>query len=259
MRQFVKRRGRPAPGSIPEALDMFRAEVRFYREIAPVVGVRVPACHRAEITPDGTALVLEDLSDWAPGADPVAHAQVLSGLHRRWAGTAPARWPWLRPVGAAVDLVGALYDRTWPRLAERADLPGPVRVLGNRLVGRLPEAVRQVRSAGPPTLVHGDSSARNVRTGTDGVIALLDWEDVSAAPGSVDLAWLLLSSVPAPRWDEVAAAYGDCAGLVTVLPAVVVQGLLTVAGTAEGSAEARGWAERLAEAERRLAGDNLDH
>jgi hypothetical protein len=40
MHGHVKRRGLPAPGSIPEALDMFRSEVRFYREIAPVIGVR---------------------------------------------------------------------------------------------------------------------------------------------------------------------------------------------------------------------------
>jgi hypothetical protein len=51
---YVKRRGRPAPGSIPEVLDIFRAEVRFYLQIAPVAGVRVPACYRAD-TPAGSA------------------------------------------------------------------------------------------------------------------------------------------------------------------------------------------------------------
>ena len=59
MDAYVKRRRCPAPGSISEALDSFQAEVRFYREIAPVVGVRVPACYRAEGTDDGTVLVLE--------------------------------------------------------------------------------------------------------------------------------------------------------------------------------------------------------
>ena len=51
---------------------MFESEVRFYREIAPVVGVRVPACYQAEENEDGTLLVLEDLSDWTPGAEPAA-------------------------------------------------------------------------------------------------------------------------------------------------------------------------------------------
>ena len=81
---YVKRRARPAPGSIPAVLDMFRAEVRFYREIAPVAGVRVPACYQASETSDGTVLVLEDLSAWPEGADPVAAAGVLAGLHARW-------------------------------------------------------------------------------------------------------------------------------------------------------------------------------
>jgi hypothetical protein len=40
MRTFVKRRDVAAPGSIPDVLDMFRSEVRFYREVAPVIGVR---------------------------------------------------------------------------------------------------------------------------------------------------------------------------------------------------------------------------
>src|SRR5215471_16854468 len=117
MAVHVKRRGRPKRGSISEALDSFRAEVRFYAEIAPVVGVRVPACYRAEDTDEGTVLVLEDLAGWQPGADPLAAARVLSGMHRQWAGQARARWPWLRRPGAAVDLVEELFARVWPELA----------------------------------------------------------------------------------------------------------------------------------------------
>lgn len=69
MHGHVKRRSWPEPGSIPDVLDMFRCEVRFYREIAPVAGVRVPACYQVEETAEGTLLVLEDLSAWQPGAD----------------------------------------------------------------------------------------------------------------------------------------------------------------------------------------------
>ncbi|MFG2057192.1 phosphotransferase family protein [Micromonospora sp. NPDC048930] len=253
VRGFVKRRGVPEPGSIPEALDMFRAEVRFYREIAPVVGVRVPTCLHAEVTPEGTTLVLEDLSSWQPGADPIAHAQLLSRLHQRWAGLAPLRWPWLRPVGAAADLVGALFDRTVPTLAARPDLPADLRTLAERLVGQVPKVEQEIASAGPLTLVHGDASAVNVRTGPTGELALLDWEDVSAAPGVTDLAWLLLSSVDPSQWAAVTAAYGPAEHLTTVLPAVVVQGLLCFADTAEGSAEAHAWVGRLNAAAHRLA------
>jgi hypothetical protein len=250
---FVKRRGLPAPGSIPDVLDMFRAEVRFYREIAPVAGVRVPECFRADDDADETLLVLEDLSAWLPGADPVAAAGVLAGMHQRWAGQADARWPWLRQVGAAADLVEELYERTWPLLAARNELPRRVADLGAHLVGRVCAAEAAVAEGGPITLVHGDASLANMRTGPDGEVALLDWEDVSAAPGVLDLAWLLVSSVDPARWPEVIDAYGPAPGLGQVLPAVIVQGLLSLADTPAESAEAYGWIARLGQAALLLA------
>ena len=253
MRVHVKRRDRPAPGSISEALGSFRAEVRFYREIAPVFGVRVPACYQAEDTGEGTVLVLEDFAEWRPGADPLAAAGVLSGMHQRWEGQAQARWPWLRPVGAAAELVEELFARVWPGLAIRADLTPPVGMLGGRLVRTVAESERAISFAGPLTLVHGDASLSNMRTGPDGQVVLLDWEDVSAAPGVLDLAWLLVSSVEPARWDEVIDAYGLAAGLMRVLPAVAVQGLLSLSDTPAGSAEATAWIRRLEMAATRLS------
>lgn len=250
MEGFVKRRPVPARGSIPWALGMFRAEVRFYRQIAPQLDVRVPVCHRASDTEDGTLLVLEDLSDWNVGADPQVHAALLAQLHGRWEGIAASRWPWLRGVGAAAELVGDLFDSSWPSLAERPDLPREVTELGERLFGRVVLAETAVADAGPLTLVHGDASWRNVRTSTAGELVLLDWEDVSALPGIIDLAWLLLSSVEPERWPDVVAAYGTSEGLSTVLPAVAVQGLLCLADAPLDSAEASGWLGRLHNAQR---------
>lgn len=245
----MKRRGQPVPGSIPDVLDIFRSELRFYREVAPVAGVRVPICYQAEETDDGTVLVLEDLSAWRPGADPAAAARLLSGMHRRWDGQVTVRWPWLRPVGAAADLVQDLFGQTWPRLAARGDLSRSVAELGGRLAGRVADADRAVAGAGTVTLVHGDASMLNMRTGPGGEVVLLDWEDVSAAPGALDLAWLLVSSVEPAKWDEVVAAYGPADGLADgltkVLPSVMVQGLFSLSDTAEGSAEATAWIGRL--------------
>lgn len=224
---------------------MFRAEVRFYREVAPVAGVRVPACYLAEETSTGTVLMLEDLSAWRPGADPLAAARTLSVMHRRWSGRAAVRWPWLRPVGAAAHLVADLYDRSWPGLSTRRALGPGARALGAALAGRVVQTERAISVAGPATLVHGDASLANMRTSPGGDIALLDWEDVSAAPGLLDLAWLLVSSVDPAGWDDVIAAYGSPAGLADVLPAVAVQGLLSISELPPGSAEESGWADRL--------------
>ncbi|MBM7789450.1 phosphotransferase family protein [Tenggerimyces flavus] len=249
---FVKRRARPEPGSIPEALGMFAAEVRFYREIAPTVGVRVPACFSATEDDRGTLLELEDLTAWTPGADPVAVARLLAALHERWRSDAADRWPWLRRPGAAVDLVGSLFDSTWPAVARRTDCTPATFALGERLRGRLPAIVGDAATAGPLTLVHGDASMRNVRTSPDGEIALLDWEDVGVGPGLGDLAWLLVSSVSAPQWDDTIAAYGTSVGLRPALLAAVSQGILSYADSPDGSAEALGWLSRLDEAARRL-------
>lgn len=110
MRAHVKRRAHPAPGSIPAVLDIFRSEVRFYQEIAPVIGIRVPACYQCAQTSQGTVLVLEDLSAWQPGADPVRPLVCCrrctgGGNSRRWCGghgcVRPARRPiWWRTARA---------------------------------------------------------------------------------------------------------------------------------------------------------------
>jgi hypothetical protein len=253
MAPHVKRRGLPEPGSIPAALDIFRCELRFYREIAPVVGVRVPDCYAADESADGTSLVLEDLSAWRPGADPVVAAGVLAVLHRRWEGQAARRWPWLRQAGAAVDLIEQLYARTWPALAARPDMPADLAGLGASLLGQVAAADYAAGSAGPGTLVHGDASTANMRTGPDGEVALLDWEDVSAAPGVLDLSWFLVSSVDPDAWQDVIAAYGPAGQLAEALPSAVAQGFFSFSDTEAGSADATAWIGRLRAANRLLA------
>lgn len=251
MQEFVKRRQWAPEGSIPAALGMFESEVRFYREIAPVVGVRVPACIGATQDDAGTLLRLEDLSSWSSGADPVAVAGELKRLHARWEGTALDRWSWLRVPGIAADLIGDAYDRLWPRVASRPDLDTQVRHLGEFLVGKVEAAEHAEGAAGPLTLCHGDTSATNLATGPSGEIAFLDWEDVRWAAGVTDLAWLLVSSVRPETWDEVIDAYGD-GGVDDVLPSVAAQGFFALGDVPEGSPEARARMDRLSEVARRL-------
>ncbi len=231
---------------------MFVAEVRFYREIAPVIGVRVPECLKAEDDAGATLLWLEDLSDWRPGAKPTEAARVLAGMHDRWQGIACTRWPWLRKPGEAADVVGSYFDGTWPAISIRPECTTPLRDLGERLVGRIPVVERLAATAGPATLVHGDASLLNLRTSASGEVALLDWEDVGVGPGVGDLAWLLVSSVDPALWDETISAFGQAAHLVEALPAASSQAILSLADTSLGSDEARGWVRRIEEAIRRM-------
>jgi len=245
VKEFVKRRTPALAGSIPAVLDMFRSEVRFYREIAPHLSLRVPQCYASSEEADGTRLVLEDLSHWEPGADPIRVAELVADHHRRWEGAAEGRWPWLRRVGAAVDLIAALFDRTWTQLEARPDLRPAVRRLGESLVGRITEVEWAEAGTGALTLVHGDCATGNLRTSPDGEIVFLDWEDVRLASGAVDLAWLLITSVEPGRWDDVRAAYGPCPDLLSVLPCAASQGLLGLAGLEEGSGAAVALVGRL--------------
>ena len=248
---FVKSREPARPGSIPDRLQMFTREVRFYTEIAPTVGVRVPAAFRAEERDGSTVLELEDLSSWREGADPEAAARALASLHGRWVERAEETWPWL-PRPDASDLVGALFDARWSVLRGRSDITDAVRRLGDALVGEVIAVERVAHAAGPHTLTHGDASAPNLRTGPDGEVAFLDWEDVGSGPGICDVAWFLMSSVEPPDWDRVLDVYGHSHGLGEALPAIGVQALLSLADEDEGSVDALEWVGRLEEASARL-------
>lgn len=250
MTVFTKRREAAEPGTIPDVLQMFPREVRFYREVAPYVGLRTPACYLAEEHAGATHLELEDLSSWRRGADPDVAARTLRDLHTRWEGSAVERWPWLpRPDVSA--LVGTMYDEAWASARHRPELTGSVRDLGDSLVGRVPEVERRAEASGPVTFTHGDASALNMRTSPDGEVAVLDWEDYGAGPGIVDLAWHLISSVAPEDWDTALAAYGDTTGLSDALPSVAVQGLLSFAFE-EGHGDAGEWVVALEEAARRI-------
>jgi aminoglycoside/choline kinase family phosphotransferase len=229
---FIKRREPAARGSIPDVLAMFVNEVLFYREVAPVIGVRVPACLTAQEDNGSTLLELENLADWTEGADPVQAARLLAAMHTRWA---------------------ELFDATWPDVTGRPELSPAARAFGERLVGRVPAVERRAARAGPETLVHGDASARNMRTSPTGELALLDWEDVGRGPGMADLAWLLVSSVDPAEWDTTIDAYGGSAGLRDGLPSATVQAFLSFAAEPRGSEQALSWVVRIEAAARRLA------
>jgi Ser/Thr protein kinase RdoA (MazF antagonist) len=251
---FEKRRDPAPPGSIPDVLDMWVSEVRFYREIARAIDVRVPELLGSTIAADGgTRLVLEDLSAWSPGGDSVSVARVLRSLHAAWMGTAQARWPWLRLAGAAAELIGTAFDRAWPALAARGDLTPAVRAVGEGLVGHVVEAELAEAGAGPLTLCHGDACLGNVFTSPSGEIALVDWEDVRCGPGASDLAWLLVSSVAPHRWDAVIEAYGSSVGLREALPASMAQELHVLRQLPEGDPAAAASMECLAAAHEWLA------
>jgi hypothetical protein len=69
------------------------------------------------------------------------------------------------------------------------------------------------------------------------------------------MARLWVSSVQPARWDDVIAAGGSSQGLTEVLPAVAVQGILSMSDMPEGSEAAAGWNSRLEETAARLTSE----
>jgi aminoglycoside phosphotransferase (APT) family kinase protein len=243
---FVKERRRPEVGSIPDLLSMFEHELRFYVEIAPVLGVRVPDCYEASESSEGFRLVLEDLTSWRAGGHPLDVAVVLAEMHRRWEHEAEQRWPWLQRAGRAAAAIGELYDRVWETMSARGDLTPAVTAFASGLVGQVARLENNEGKSSRPTLIHGDASLRNVRSSPTGEIAFVDWEDVRSASGEVDLAWLLVSSVAPEQWDEVIDVYApDRDEFIAALFAAGAQGVLALSDCEEDSAEARVWVQRL--------------
>ena len=109
----------------------YRAEIAFYRELAPTLDVDVPHCHLAVANGDATSftLVLEDMAPAVQG-DQIAGAPVdavaaaarnLSGLHApRWCDPSWLGASWLQPSGPAAHLyVADLVSGALPQLAAR--------------------------------------------------------------------------------------------------------------------------------------------
>lgn len=219
------------PGGNPEArataAGAYRTEVRFYQRLAPTVAVRVPRCHHAWCTDDGTdfLLLLDDLAPAVQGdqlagctaAEATRAVQTLAGLHGpRWCDPTLAD-----PDGAAL----AAVDEEQAGLL--ADVLGPmtdvfVDRMGDRLAPEDREVLERIPSVAGPWLlgraerfapVHGDYRVDNLMFGPDGTVTAVDWQTVSLGLPARDLAFLCATSLTVDdrraHEGEVVSAYWD--------------------------------------------------
>ncbi len=183
------------------ATGMGAREVRFYRDLAPTLHLRVPEVYGAADDPsDGAFVVLmEDLvasgcrvPDGTVGFGPDAVAGALEGLAELHARFAPAAArasvaDWIRPnrdpgTYGAVRLQEAL-DRHRGRISD------DFATIAGWYVAD-PLALQQVWHGGPVTVVHGDAHLGNCFTDGDR-IGFLDWGIVQQAPAMRDVSYLL--------------------------------------------------------------------
>jgi aminoglycoside phosphotransferase (APT) family kinase protein len=194
------------------AMRLGETEVRFYREIAPELDLRIPRAWVARATPDGArfVLLLEELA--AGGArfvevgervDRIRAAAVMRALARLHA----AYWEsprfatdlaWVRSLEnrrGDLPLERALSTAMVRRAVARQAAPDPVLRGAARLVCERRDALEAFWAEGPRTLVHGDCHVGNLFFEGDGV-GFLDWQVLARAPGLRDVAYFLCNSLP---------------------------------------------------------------
>lgn len=185
-------------------LGLYAKEVRFYREIAPQLDVRVPATYAAEVSEDGSSFILlfEDLAPQRGGnqlescsIEDARHAIVqAAAIHApSWRNPAILGLDWLQPDESASAQVRALYPQAHALFAQRyADVLEPEFM---ELCAQLAASDAWLARAHEPLgLVHGDFRLDNMLFGIGNgaePIAVLDWQTLTIGNPLTDIGYFL--------------------------------------------------------------------
>lgn len=194
----------PGGHMIGQMMRVWEREHHFYRELAPLMGIRVPAA-LVNIA-DPPCLVLEDLSPAVAG-DHVAGATLdqaeravdtLAQFHAAW-----FEQPLLQELSWMPGLddpqiltIGPMFEVGWPMFLERFGESLPERCLRwcEQFVGGIPQWIAGHIDE-PTTLVHGDYRLDNLFFADDGSVAVIDWQLAMRAPGQTDLVYFCANNL----------------------------------------------------------------
>ncbi|QIQ86341.1 phosphotransferase [Erythrobacter sp.] len=186
-------------------MGLYAKEVCFYREAAPLLGVRVPDVLAAHVSEDGARQVIlfEDLAP-ARGGDQIAGCGIEDARAAIRQAAAIHAGSWQRR-----DLLEARWIAPQPELSARiaAMYPQAQAVFRERYAGTLePEfmalceelattpAFFERDNSNPQCLVHGDFRLDNMLFDIKGgaePIAVLDWQTVTTGKAMTDVAYFL--------------------------------------------------------------------
>jgi aminoglycoside phosphotransferase (APT) family kinase protein len=205
----------------------YRAEVDFYKTVAPTLAVPLPICYHSAISGDAQNFVLL-LADLAPAVQgdqlagctrDAARAAVvaLAGLHGpRWCDPAWTDFastvmpkPDAQAAAGLADLARMAADMFLERLGDR------MTDLNRETLHAFPSAVARWLVLHPDryALLHGDYRLDNLMFSPDGSVTVVDWQTISVGLPARDLAYFLSTSLfPEDRLaherDLVAAYHG---------------------------------------------------
>lgn len=189
---------------IGEMMRVWEREHCFYRDIAPLMEIRIPGALVNVLDPP--CLVLEDLAPAVVG-DHVAGA-TLAQAERSMDVLALHHASWFEhPLLPTLDWMPGLDDPSiltlsdtfaigWPLFLERFGGELPERCLRwcERFVEGIPEWIVGHYDE-PVTLTHGDFRLDNLFFSDDGSVAVIDWQLSMRAPGQADFVYFCANNL----------------------------------------------------------------
>lgn len=192
-----------------DELNAFQREIRFYKEVASNVPIRLPILYFSVDEPPAYSMVMEDLSSYTPGDQVIgmhrgqvmATVEILAKLQAKyWNNNALERLNWMPTTNA----VGIDYQDKWGSFVEHfgsfVDSKGLD--VGERLGKTIPWLEEEIEKR-PKTIVHTDLREDNLLFGdpdSDEAILILDWQLAIRSIGVFDVARIIGGSeLPSER------------------------------------------------------------
>lgn len=201
----------PQTRAMVNIFRFYEREVRFYRELAPEIGLKTAACYYGEV--DGTtgdfALLLEDLAtarlgDQLHGCaidDAKLAIRELAAMHASWWNSPRLdTLAWMPESSDPINKAGvSLYPRAWPLFMVRIGdkLPAQMTAIGEKL-GTQITGILDRFVEGPRTLCHGDYRLDNLffqTTSAPAPLSVIDWQIAIKGVGTYDIGYFMSQSM----------------------------------------------------------------
>ncbi len=192
-----------------DELNAFQREIRFYKEVASNVPIRLPVLYFSVDEPPAYSMVMEDLSAYTPGDQVIgmhrgqvmATVEILAKLQAKyWNNFALEQLKWMPTTNA----VGKDYQEKWVSFVSHfgsyVDKEGLE--VGERLGNSISWLENEIEKR-PKTIVHTDLREDNLLFGdpnSDEAVLILDWQLAIRSIGAFDVARIIGGSeLPSER------------------------------------------------------------
>jgi hypothetical protein len=192
-----------------DELNAFQREIRFYKEVARNVPIRLPILYFSVDEPPAYSMVMEDLSSYTPGDQVIgmhtgqvmATVENLAKLQAKyWNNIALEQLKWMPTTNG----IGIDYQEKWESFVEHfgsfVDIKGLE--VGERLGKSIPWLEEEIEKR-PKTIVHTDLREDNLLFGdpnSDDAVLILDWQLAIRSIGVFDVARIIGGSeLPSER------------------------------------------------------------